>query len=266
MKSRISLILIALLAGLHLAAQPQFATDPRLAEVLQSHGFPKGVVLLAVEKGEGLELCTNDPLAARVGTVPASTFKIVNSLIGLETGAITPAYQFKWDGKPRRLKVWEQDFDLAGAFKASCLPCFQEIARRVGKSRMQDWLAQFGYGNQDMGGGLEHFWLKGKLRVSPLEQVYFLRRLANAMLPVAPAHMEAVRGMMQLDVRDGRRLYGKTGWSDATENIGWFVGWVEGNGPRVYFATRILAVNPPDSFGPARRQITEAALTTFGYW
>jgi beta-lactamase class D len=265
MKTAFSLLFFCLL-GLQLAAQPEIEVDPRLGEALKSHGYPKGVVLLGLEVEQFLTFTTNDPLAANFGTLPASTFKIPNSLIGLETGTVTLDYKFKWDGKPRRLKSWEQDFDLAGAFKASCLPCYQELALKVGKERMEDWLLQLGYGNMEMGGGLDKFWITGKLRISPLEQIYFLHRLANEQLPFTRANQAAVRDMMLLDTRDGHRLYGKTGWADEKENIGWFVGWVEGNGPRVFFATRILATNPPDTFGPARRQITETALQAMGYW
>lgn len=266
MKSRISLFLIALLAGLHVAAQPQFATDPRLAEVLQSNGFPKGVVLLAVEQGEGLALTTNDPLLAQLPTLPASTFKIPNSLIGLETGVITAETVFKWDGKPREVDAWEKDLSLPQAFQVSCVPCYQEVARKVGKDRMLDWVEQLGYGNMEIGGGIDKFWLTGKLAISPLQQVYFLRRLAQGQLAFSHAHMQTVRDMMLLGEQNGRRLYGKTGWASGKEHLGWFVGWVEGEGARVYFATRIHAVNPDDSFVSARRKITEAALTAFGYW
>ena len=266
MKITFSLILFGLLCGLRLAAQPQFVLEPRIDEILKSHGFPKGVVVLAEETAQGLSLCTNDPDLARVGTVPASTFKIPNSLIGLETGVVTPGYQFKWDGKPRRLKVWEQDFDLAGAFRASCFWCYQEVARKVGKERMQDWLAQIGYGNMDIGGGIDKFWLWGKLRITPLEQVYFLHRLANQQLPFSRANQATVRSLMLIDARDGRSLYGKTGWAQGKEDVGWFVGWVEGNGPRVLFATRLHAVDPADSFMTARRAVTEDALLIRGYW
>jgi beta-lactamase class D len=266
MKIAFSLVLIAFLSGLRLAAQPQFVIEPRINEILKSHGFPKGVVVLAEETAEGLSLCTNDPILARVGTVPASTFKIPNSLIGLETGVVTPGYLFKWDGKPRRLDVWEQDFDLAGAFKASCFWCYQEVARKVGKARMQHWLEQIGYGNMDLGGGIDKFWLWGKLRISPLEQVYFLHRLAKEQLPFSRANQATVRRMMLVEEREGRSLFGKTGWAQGKEDVGWFVGWVEGNGPRVFFATRLHAADPADSFMTARRAVTEDALRLLQYW
>jgi beta-lactamase class D len=263
---KLNSLLFFFLCSLRLAAQPQIQTDPRLQECIDPYGF-KGVVLLGVQGATGVEWISNDPLDAQFATLPASTFKIPNSLIGLETGAITAETQFKWGGKPRRFERWEKDFDLPGAFQASCLPCYQEVARRVGAQRMQYWLTQLGYGNMDMGGGLEKFWLTGKLRISPIEQLYFLYRLANGQLPFASKHQATVREIMLLDDQNGRRLYGKTGWSDGKTHIGWFVGWVEGNGgPRVFFATRINALDPPDSFGPARRQISEDALALFGHW
>jgi beta-lactamase class D len=146
------------------------------------------------------------------------------------------------------------------------VPCYQEVARKVGKQRMLHWVEQIGYGNMEIGGGIAQFWLTGKLAISPLQQVYFLRRLANDQLPFSRAHQAAVRKLMLLEERDGLRLYGKTGWAAGDEHLGWFVGWVEGKGTRSLFATRIHTKRPDDAFVSARRAITEDALRLLQYW
>ena len=78
---------------------------------------------------------------------PASTFKIVNSLIGLQTGVILDEnMQIKWDGKIRfypngdTATNWNKDMNMTEAFKASAVPYYQEVARRIGKDSMQQWI------------------------------------------------------------------------------------------------------------------------------
>ena len=73
--------------------------------------------------------------------LPASTFKIVNSLIGLQTGKIVnDSMVIKWDGVKRWLDDWNRDLTMYEAFRVSSLPYYQEVARRIGKDTMQRWL------------------------------------------------------------------------------------------------------------------------------
>src|SRR3954463_3880174 len=81
--------------------------------------------------------------------LPASTFKIPNSLIALETGVVGDPDKdiFKWDGVVRSIEPWNKDHTLRTAIAASVVPVYQEIARRVGAERMQKYLDLFDYGN-----------------------------------------------------------------------------------------------------------------------
>src|SRR6478672_398598 len=79
--------------------------------------------------------------------LPASTFKIVNALIGLQNGAVTNEKMIiKWDGISRR-KEWNRDMDIREAFKVSNVPFFQEVARRIGRDTMKGWIDSLSYGN-----------------------------------------------------------------------------------------------------------------------
>lgn len=187
-----------------------------------------------------VELCT----ARRT---PASTFKIANALIGLQTGAVDgPEARFPWDGVRRPIEPWNQDHTLASAMKVSCLPCFQVIARRIGQPAMDAWLAKLDYGDRRTDGGIDRFWLESTLHISPLEQVDFLRRLDTHALPVAERSRAIVRDILVNERRGDRVLHAKTGWAapHTPDEVGWFVGWVEGGGRApVYFATLLL---PPE--------------------
>lgn len=209
-----------------------------------------------------------NPERARQRFIPASTFKIANSLIGLETGVIADEnFIFKWDGKPRTLKTWEKDFDLKGAFQASCVPCYQELARLIGTARMQRNLNKLNYGNKNISGGIDQFWLTGGLRISPDEEVNFLRRLYAEKLSVSKRSQAIVKRIMLREEKPNYKIYGKTGWqTDDLSNpngkysIGWFVGFLEQNGNVYFFATNVETPQTQDNFAAARTEITSKIL------
>lgn len=200
----------------------------------------EGVFVLREEE-TGCVRSADEAMAAR-GFSPKSTFKIVNALIGLETGVIKGArHVWRWDGRPRLLKAWEKDLDLAGALKASCVPCFQDVARRVGRGRMQRYLRLFGYGNKDISGPIDRFWLTGNLRISPRGQVEIIHRMLTGRLPVKMSNVKTVWRSLEYEGGPGVTVYGKTGLgSQDGRGVGWLVGYVKRRGRRWIYATLVL--------------------------
>src|SRR5687768_9716847 len=126
----------------------------------------------------------SDARRARKGYLPHATYGAAGALIGLEVGSVNDELEvFRWDGKPKPVRAWERDHDLASGMCYGPVWMFQEIARRTGRSRMKDWLQRLDYGNGDVSGGTDLFWLQGGLRISAMEQVAFLHRLAEGRLP-----------------------------------------------------------------------------------
>ena len=174
--------------------------------------------------------------------LPASTFKIANALIGLEVGSITDENEvFHWDGKPKPVAAWERDHTLDTGMRESAIWMFQEVARRTGRARMREWLDRLEYGNRDMAGGIDLFWLQGGLRISAMEQVQFLHRLAEGRLPATQRAQRLVRNAMVIEKTRSHTLYAKTGTVDHGRNaVTWWVGWVERKGrPVAYFALNL---------------------------
>ncbi len=152
-------------------------------------------------------LVTNES-RAKQGFLPASTFKIPNALIGLEVGSISDEKEvFHWDGKPKPHPEWERDQTLATGTRLSVVWMFQEVARRTGKERMKEWLAKLDYGNKDMKGGIDHFWLQGALRISAIQQVDFLRKLAEGELPMTQRSQRLVREALVVEKTSAYTLY-----------------------------------------------------------
>lgn len=172
---------------------------------------------------------------------PASTYKIANSLIALETGAVADETEVvPYGGEPQRFDAWEQDMDLRDAFAVSNVPVYQEIARRVGLERMQEWVDRLDYGDRELGEVPDRFWLDGPLAISAIEQVRFLARLARQELPASASHQHVVREIALIDETPDGALFGKTGWLfEARPMLGWWVGWVERDGRIYSFALNI---------------------------
>lgn len=197
--------------------------------------------------------------------IPASTFKIFNSLVALETKAIANEnIVIPWDGVVNNeFLEWNQDQTMRTAFKRSVVWFYQELARRVGYERMRKYIQASGYGNQDIGDRIDTFWLKGKLRISPEEQIKFLVMLYKENLPFAPAVMQTVKDIMVIDRQEHYTLRGKTGWGrdvDGMKNIGWYVGYLERD-HNVYFYT-LNIVNQDSNFSmiSTRKKILFDAL------
>jgi len=181
---------------------------------------------------------------------PFSTFEIPASLIGLETGVVKdPDEKWSWDAakypppSPAQggdhVLAWQQDQTLRTALSRSIVWYFRELATRVGEPRMKQWLATFEYGNQDVSGGLDRFWLGRSLRISPDEQVEFLARLQRGEFPVARLHLDLVKEVLTQEASAGHRMVAKTGSSSDGE--GWLVGWVESTGRGCAFALHLKA-------------------------
>ena len=167
-----------------------------------------------------------NPEGCNTRFAPFSTFEIPASLIGLETGVVH---------EPDR--AWQQDQTLPTALARSIDWYFSELATRVGEPRMKQWLATFEYGNQDVSGGLDRFWLGRSLRISPDEQVEFLARLQRGQFPVARRNLDFIKEVLNQESGAGYRLIAKTGSSSDGE--GWLVGWVESPGGGCVFALHL---------------------------
>lgn len=200
---------------------------------------------------------------------PASTFKIVNSLIGLEIGRITDENMVvKWDGVSRSNEEWNKDLTYTAAFKASAVPYFQEIARRIGKDTMQHWIDSLNYGNKKIGNRIDSFWLDNSMKISADEQLGLAKRLYFDQLPFQKRSQQIVRDAM---VQEENTLYSlsyKTGWGvdEKKNNIGWVVGWIEENKHPFFFVTLVKSSDPKIDMNAVRLKITKSILTQMGFF
>ncbi|MAT57758.1 MAG: class D beta-lactamase [Ignavibacteriae bacterium] len=194
--------------------------------------------------------------------IPASTFKIPNTLIGLETGVITGKdFELKWDGVKREIETHNQDQNLETAFKYSAVWYYQEVARRIGEERMKKFVDSINYGNKNIGGGIDRFWLDGEIRISADEQIEFLKKIYHKELPFSERTFNILKEIMVYDKNDNYTIRAKTGWAVRSSNqTGWFVGYVERNENVYFFAVNIHSAKNQKDFGKARIEITKNIL------
>ncbi len=200
---------------------------------------------------------------------PASTFKIVNSLIGLQSGRITDEKMIiKWDGIQRPNRDWNKDMDMKQAFKVSCVPFYQEIARRIGRDTMQHWIDSIGYGNRNISGPIDSFWLNNQLKISPDEQLGLLKKLYFDQLPFRKSVQQTVRDCMLQEDNTAYKLSYKTGWGfdELKNSIGWVAGWIEENRHVYFFVTLVKSKDPKVDMKTVRMDITKDILKEYGFF
>lgn len=190
---------------------------------------------------------------------PCSTFKIPNSLIGLETGVIkNENFVLQWDSVKRNREELNRNHDLSSAIKYSVVWYYQELARRVGEEKMKYYIDTLNYGNKDISGGIDKFWLGNSLQISAEEQVQFLYKLYTDSLPFSQKNMDIVKKILVQDtLKNGAIFSGKTG-SNGTD-LGWFVGTVQLGSNLYIFATNIVG---DGANGMKARDITREIIKT----
>lgn len=197
--------------------------------------------------------------------IPASTFKIFNSLVGLETGAVKDENEImKWDGEKRFYDAWNRDLNMNDAFKYSAVWFYQELARRVGEEKMQHYININHYGNEDISGGIDRFWLDGGIRISADEQIEFLKRIYKNEVKFSQRSIDILKRIMIYEQNDDYIIRAKTGWAiRVKDQVGWFVGYVEKNDNIYFFALNVESKNPEEGF-VSRKEITFKILKELG--
>ncbi len=213
----------------------------------------------------GATYYSNDFKHCKKGYLPASTFKIANSIIGLETGLIQDENtMFYWDGEPRKLDIWNQDLNFHDAFHASCVPCYQELARNIGADKMNEYLNKLNYGKMKVDStNIDKFWLEGESRITQFEQVDFLQRFWDYDLGISDSTTNIMKQLMIIEQFEYETLRGKTGWVMRDgNNTGWFVGYHEDEEGVIFFATNIQPNEGfnMDKFAEVRKEITKKAI------
>ncbi len=194
----------------------------------------------------GNEFTRYNPALCDSAYLPASTFKIPNSIIALEEGVVKDTGEIiKWNGTEWPVEEWNRDQTLSHAIKYSVVWVYSEFARKIGIDKYKTYLHDFDYGNENPSGIPDRFWLAGLLRISANQQVDFLRRFYYYRLPVDKNTIDIVKNIIIVDKQDSCKLSGKTGGALMTDNdyIMWFVGYLEKGDNKWFYAMNFKSDN-----------------------
>ena len=228
-----------------------------------------------MDNGTGLFTVYNLPRYRDSAYLPASTFKIVNSLIGLQTGKITSdSMVIAWDGVQRPVPEWNKNLNMYEAFRASSVPYYQEVARRIGKDTMQFWLdsLHYGSGKKDtlfkISGAIDTFWLDNSLKITPDENLGLVKKLYFNELPFFKLYQEKVKHAMLFESNANYRLAYKTGWAATEQNhaLGWMAGWIEENNHPYFFVLNVESTDPNYDMSTVRLKMLKDILKQLGFF
>lgn len=237
------------------------ADDSDLVKLFQDRGVEGTIIISSLD---GKRNYVHNSLRSETRFTPASTFKIPNTLIALEEGAVKNEKDvIKWNGLDKGVDAWNRDQTLETAFPVSCVWFYQELAKRVGNQKYLAHLKKLGYGNEMTGHDVTTFWLEGDLKISAKEQVSFLKKLYAESLPYSKANIKLLKKIMIVEENPQFTISAKTGWAMRTDpQQGWYVGYVETKRDIWFFATNIeIRKKGDDAF---RKEITMAALKSKG--
>jgi len=211
----------------------------------------------------------SDTVATRKETLPASTFKIINLLIALETKTIASENDIvKWPGSTDTLKYDYRpniyhDITVKEAFEVSAGWAFIELAKKIGKDNYKKYLTLCHYGNINLSQTDPDFWNFGAFGISPINQVEFLKKLYEEKLPFSKRNIHIVKKVMITEQNDDYTIHSKTGWTRENDiNTGWWVGYIENKNGAYFFATRLLQDRKlnASNFGNCRKEITKSVF------
>ncbi len=227
------------------------------------------------DNGQGQFTIYNMPRYRDSAYLPASTFKIFNSLVALSTGRIfSDTVVVPWDGIVRRgpggdtMSQWNKDMNMREAFAVSNVGFYQEMARRIGRDTMQMMLDSVGYGNKKIGNHIDSFWLDNSLKITPDEQLGLVKRLYFRQLPFQNREQELVKDMMVREKTDKYTLAYKTGWgkTEKGNQLGWMVGWIEENKHPYFFVLNVESTDANVDMIAVRKNIVNNILKTWGFF
>ncbi len=239
--------------------------DGSLEEILAQHNLEGCFGLF--DNGQGKFTIYNVPRYRDSAFSPASTFKIVNSLIGIKTGKVfDETMVIRWDGITRPFTAWNRDLNMVEAFKLSAVSYYQEVARRIGKDTMQLWLDSLHYGNGQIS-IIDSFWLDNSLKIRPDEQLGLVKRLYFGQLPMDKRPQRIVKDMMLQESNANYMLSYKTGLGTKENGrpLGWVIGWIEENRHPYFFVLNVEG-NPGQDITEARMKALKTILKKLGFF
>lgn len=227
-------------------------------------GYEGSFVLYDLQENQ-YNIYNKDKSTLRVS--PNSTYKIYSALFALELGVITRNdHTMKWNGTAYPYQSWNQNQNLFSAMDNSVTWYFQQLDKKMQMENIESFLQKIQYGNQDLSGGIDDYWIESSLKISPIEQLELLQDFYTNQFGFNEENVQFIKDILKLETKDNATLYGKTGTGTVNgKNVnGWFVGYVETENNTYFFVTNIE--NDHHASGSAAAKITKSILHDKGIY
>ncbi len=216
------MILVRVVLLLFVLGNISFAEDEELKKIFQKANIEGTLVLSSLDSKQNYIYNIKRSLTQYI---PASTFKIPNTLIALEEKIIQDEYEIIiWDGVIRAYEPWNKNQNLQTAIAVSCVWCYDKFAKQIGKEKYLKYLQKLDYGNHKVGDTVSKFWLEGDIKISAIEQIDFLQRLYKNQLSFNQKYSDIIKKILIIEKNDNYTIRAKSGWSGT---VGWYVGYIE---------------------------------------
>lgn len=216
---------------------------------------------------------------AREQRSPCSTFKIISSLIGLESEIIVPEDSMRtWNGEQFWNEAWNKDIDFAEAFRTSCVWYYRELIDEIGPERIESELNRLQYGNKDISDwkgalntnnnnrALTGFWIESSLKISAAEQVRVIEKIFGADSVYRPETIEQLKQVMLItDYETEYPIYGKTGMGKENGIVvdSWFTGFAETEDGNLYFCIYLGETDGADVSSSKAKEIAVGIIADY---
>jgi beta-lactamase class D len=217
--------------------------------------------------------------------LPAATFDVMQSLVGIQTGVVKDDSSLIGDLQATGtgvdsalLKASHLPTDselcqghlmrLSEAFRLSCTRAFQELSRRIGKDTLKKWIDSMGYGNKDISSPVDSFWLDNRLAITADEQLGLTKKLYFDQLPFFPRSQKIVRQMMLRESNSNYQLSYKTGTGVRKDGhaFTWYTGWIEENRNPYFFVLNLDGVDPSKNLISSGLNVLKSILKQEGFF
>jgi len=194
---------------------------------------------------------------------PGTSFKILNTLIGVQTGKITNENTVLKTNSGDTAKI-----TLKEAFDNSSVGYFQQLAQQIGKDTMKHWIDTISYGNKKINGPVDSFWLNNELKISPDEQLGLMSKIYFEQLPFQKYAQQMMESLM---LKEDNTLYKLsyatgTGIDEKNNSFGWVLGWIEENRHVYFFVTLIKAPDKNRDLKTTGVNISKSILKSMGFF
>jgi len=166
---------------------------------------------------------------------------------GILIDSNTPIWDYQ-EGYETYLTVWKQSHTPRSWILNSCVWYSGHLIEKLGIEKINNYIQQFQYGNQDTAGINRQDW-PGALMISAQEQILFLQKLLDQKLGVSTSSYEKTKHILyQQDLIGNWKLYGKTGVGEGPngKRVGWFIGWIEKANRQIVFASHVVYDKKPE--------------------